>query len=532
MSQAQPVSFQLLDEPWIPCETSAGQRIELGLRQVLERAHELSAVHDESPLVTAVLHRLLLVVLDRALSPTTREDWLRLWSAETLPAAPIEDYLASWQHRFDLFDEKRPFMQVARLEAMMTAERGKPPERQPMSEIVMETSNFGGQVHLFAPKPADDADAGCTPAEAAKALLVFQGYSGGGRINNETASWKSGLTRAVAVILIRARTLRETLLLNLVWRSKRAVDDVPPWERARDIARVDRPPAGPSDQMLWPCRRAQLVPMTHHGVVAVAEAVTGAGEKFEQDVFDPLAAYVVRDPKRGPLGVRFDTDRSLWRDSAVLFELSGDAGRRPEAVQQLAELIAEQELPPLQQLSTQMLGMATDQRKVHLWRDERLPLPNRILVDKNRVEPLRPALALAEAVGTDFERKVLYVLCERILSPGEREAHRDDIGRLRDSLAAGPAYWAALGLAFPEWLSLLGSIDDPDDALPAWRDTVRAAVRQAFDLACRRVGTGARAIQAVAQAEKTFGKLLYQHGLLPPKSAAPATQTLDTGVPS
>jgi CRISPR system Cascade subunit CasA len=118
-----PARFDLVEEPWLPCETPAGERIELGIRTVLHRAHELAALHDESPLVTAVLHRLLLAILDRALQPKTRDDWLALWRAERLPAAEIDAYLEKWKERFDLFHPKRPFMQVAGLEEKLLQDR-------------------------------------------------------------------------------------------------------------------------------------------------------------------------------------------------------------------------------------------------------------------------------------------------------------------------------------------------------------------------------------------------------------------------
>jgi hypothetical protein len=158
--------------------------------------------------------------------------------------------------------------------------------------------------------------------------------------------------------------------------------------------------------------------------------------------------------------------------------------------------------------------MASDKKIVAvilIYRAERMPVPPSMLVDANRVEALKCALQVAEEVGAALDRQVLFVLCERALAPSDRQAHRDDIQNLKDSLAAMPAYWSALGQGFERWLVELGDADDPDEALPTWKSAVRRAAQEAFDDARRRLGTHARGLQAAAQAEGTLRKILAEH---------------------
>ena len=63
------VSFDLLKRAWVPCIRADGTLDELSLRDALVRAHELRALHGESPLVVAALYRLLLAVLHRVFGP-------------------------------------------------------------------------------------------------------------------------------------------------------------------------------------------------------------------------------------------------------------------------------------------------------------------------------------------------------------------------------------------------------------------------------------------------------------------------------
>src|SRR6266851_5980080 len=108
-------SFDLTKEGWLPCFPLTGPMRLLSLRQLFAQAHELRDLVDESPLSTAALHRMLLVILYRALGPRTKRDWKVLWTVAHFEAKRIGDYLDQWQARFDLFDEKRPFAQVGGL---------------------------------------------------------------------------------------------------------------------------------------------------------------------------------------------------------------------------------------------------------------------------------------------------------------------------------------------------------------------------------------------------------------------------------
>src|SRR5262249_16993500 len=133
-----PMRFDLLREPWIACETLQGKREVLGIAAVLERAHELAAVADESPLVTAATYRMLLALVDQAYLPRNRTEWLTLWKAPTLPADALGEYFARWGERFDLFHPERPFLQVAGLDKALAAAKGKEPERVSVWRFVME----------------------------------------------------------------------------------------------------------------------------------------------------------------------------------------------------------------------------------------------------------------------------------------------------------------------------------------------------------------------------------------------------------
>jgi CRISPR system Cascade subunit CasA len=511
MPEAENISYDLVREPWIPCERPDGTRALVGIEVALVEAHTFAALHDESPLVTAMLHRLLLAILQRVFAPRTMEDWVALWEAEAFDAGKVRAYLAKWRERFDLFHPERPFLQVANLREVLRTERGSDPEPTLAWRLAMESSRHSeGAMNLFESLPPE---ADLAPARAARALLGYMAFTPGGRIQNEAESWKGGPLRPGAVTLVRGSTLRRTLLCNLLWLARRNPEDVPPWERDLPTQRVVRSPAGPIDLLIWPSRRVEL--LAEHaggGGAIVRKVITAAGERMDADVPDPMFAYAVRDPKKPPLALRVDPERSVWRDAAALFDAATGAGqfRRPAACSQVAELVDQGILPRAARLDLEVLGLASDQASISLWRAERVPLPAALLTDPVRVATLRKALELAEELGRKLDYDVLGALARSGLAPGSRDVHKDDVQRLKQALGAMPVYWAALGQAFVPWLSALGEAADLDPHLAAGRAALRRTARDVAREAALRLGTGARALQAGAKAERALRRVLRE----------------------
>src|SRR5579872_7102886 len=105
-------SFNLLSEPWIPCAWLDGGMTSLGIRETLANAHAIREIVDQSPLVTASLHRLLLAIVHRTIQgPANTRDWASLWSSRAFHIPAFDRYFATCRARFDLFDGAHPFYQ-------------------------------------------------------------------------------------------------------------------------------------------------------------------------------------------------------------------------------------------------------------------------------------------------------------------------------------------------------------------------------------------------------------------------------------
>ena len=109
------IKYDVLKEPWIPVVDRAGETQNYGILDVLAKAHELKEITDASPLVEYGLYRLLCVFLMDALRPEESYDIEDLLAEGRFDMEQIAAYVSRCQAEgasFDLFDEKRPFLQT------------------------------------------------------------------------------------------------------------------------------------------------------------------------------------------------------------------------------------------------------------------------------------------------------------------------------------------------------------------------------------------------------------------------------------
>jgi CRISPR system Cascade subunit CasA len=428
-------SFNLVEEPWAPCiRHDDGALIELGLRDALVQAHTLRQVHAEPSIVTAGLLRLMLAVLHRVFGPDGDEGWQRLWQAGRWDAAALDAYFERWRHRFDIFDDDRPFAQVS------TPPRGKP---RPGNALRFEGAK-GVTATLF--DHTTDADViELSPALAARRLLAYlafhpAGLSGGGQPNYTDSPWSRG-----AIFVVEGHNLFETLALNLLppqYRLPAAGDDRPAWEQ-EDPFRQRASPGGHLDYLTWPSRRMRLIPeLSYDGRVVVSRFYVSPGLRLDPEtrVSDPMKCYRVRRKKRSFVYVA--PERPLWRDVAAIFGLSGSS--RPPAPISLA--VAQHRAGALGGVrGIAAFGQACQQAKPYYFLRRHLPLPLHALSEPDLAAALQGALEVADAVGAALS-KARWASLPSTLSPGARfwAAAEEPLRELMDGLEQGdgnPGGW-------------------------------------------------------------------------------------------
>jgi CRISPR system Cascade subunit CasA len=500
--------FCLVDEPWIPCERLDGSRVELGIEEVLLHAHELRAIADSSPLITAALHRLLLAILHRCFGPPDLRRWIDLYRKGHFDFNALTAYLGQWRERFDLFHPERPFYQV----------RGLRFDSDPIDVLISERTNWGGGVNLFEHRP-DGIGTSLEPSAAARLLLVAHAFAPGGLIRKAgepTAATAGPLNRG-AIVIVRGDTLFETLALNVLvyapdaerpipGSSKR---DCPAWERAplpQSLRRPDEPrraPDGWLDLLTWQSRRLEL--RIEQGCVIGCVRCVGQG-LADKSPRDPMLAWRF-DDKRGALPLGFDMQRAFWRDSHALFQATDFAKdvERPKALDQLARLELRDVVPAGRRLSLELLGMRGDQAKILLVRSERIPVSPKLLANPDLAESVREVLGFAETAASSLS-SALFTFARFALAPGERKPETKDIRQLVDSLGAEPIFWSRAKAHFDAYLVRLS--EDESAARGAFARSVSREAHNCFAEASESLGTSARILKGAALAANTLSHRL------------------------
>ena len=538
-------SFNLVDQPWIPCVDIGGRRQFLGLEATLSGAPRIREIYDDSPLVTVTLHRLLLAILHANFGPADDGAWGELWQKGSgrFDVKTLHDYFHAPERyrRFDLFDADRPFYQSAAVPfSVIDPETTKSERSYAISVAKMATELAAGNNDTLFDHSVDDRPRSIGPAEAARLVLACQGYSLGGRITFEQkqdgSADSSPLVKG-AVAVVRGDNLFQTLMLNLCCYSEiqgepfrfDRREDKPAWDRDRPAEPCDRMVTGYLDLLTWQSRRIRLRPeVSEKGDLIVRTVVIMKGEQFLDGfarhgnetmvAFTRNAKATEKQDPWPPVG--FSEDRVLWRDSLALFESTEDARQRPKTVTWLNNLADDRRLDRADVYRLDMFGLSSDQAKVLLWRHERLPLPLALLNDPRLLRVVRLALEQSEAVRQSLLQSVwqfakLLLLRDESKQPGTEQGK--DIRKLIESLGADRLYWSALEVPFHQLLSKLPKIatpevDDSDGACEAvlqeWGNGLKRVANRVFDISINREGSSARSLKAAVFAERYFAGLL------------------------
>lgn len=511
-------TFNLVTDPWLPCEMSSGEVREFSLKDLFRKATGIRDLVDPSPLVRVALYRLLLAILYRTHAEAA-EDWPALWD-EGWGEGAILDYLEKWRGRFDLFSPEYPFYQRPDIDT------GK--KVAPVTKLSHEL--VSGNNKQLPDHSRDDDPPGITPARAARLLVGCQawgiggGVSGGGRPNFTSAPLPKG-----ACMVPLGANLRDTLLLNLVPLSglmkfprqfvleSGQADDRPAWERAGEAQVVERPPDGMSDYLTWQARYVRLLPAESGNVHFM---VFAQGEKIkwpspDAPPVDPFHAFT--EDSKGRVVVRgVRPDRAVWRDAESLFAHSQAEGcRTAPALFNAARnrLSLDRSLDRVLPVLVSGIAVPGGQPPPDLWCADTFRVPANLVIDQKAFDVLHQALELA----TDVARLLHYAIkqfAETYLQMSETPGDPKAIKALTIAICREDSYWSQLEAPF---LKFLPSLAEEEPEVESWHEHVRSAVIDAFEASLTSQDTTGRHWKARTAASGKFLGGLYK--LIPKEEA-------------
>jgi CRISPR system Cascade subunit CasA len=464
------MSFNLLQEAWIPVISSNWQRQELSLIGFFERWRNLREIQADNPPTTLAIHRFLTAILHRAYNgPRDEEHWEEI--SEDGGQKAIE-YLQEHADKFDLFHPEYPFMQDISIKS------------DAAGEIYQAAQIHGNNTSTVFCHEHQWSQARISISEGARLLLRLQIFDVGGKKAGATDSAGVIHTMGAANILVRGQTIQETLMLNLMQYDPAGDipstvngEDLPSWERPL-LPPGNREPSGYIDHLTYQYRRCRLFLEGEN----VLKAASHPGDKLPRDLSAQIwecSIPYVKNPK-GSFPLRLNLGRSLWRDSAVFLQ-SSDSSTRPRTLDWVADLKAEDLIG--ENIHLQVLGLTVDNAKPLGWINAQFSAPLIYLTNRNLWSSLSIALEIVEKhqqVFRSFKGSPYHALAEALKN--------GDAGKLAGTLSGETRYWATLDREFQIFLAKLPQ-DKTTDAngtiygineLPTWTKTVQRAARIAF----------------------------------------------------
>ena len=522
-------SFNLVDEAWIPVIATDGDFLELSLRDMLAYAPDLHEISCETAIQSTAILPLVLAILHRVFGPPNLDVWKALWEAGEFDMSRLDEYFARWRERFDLFHAQRPFLQM-------------PDARVDPKSLIHLIHPMGNTGTLFS-HVSDDSGIALSPAAAARYLLTARCFKTAG-----PGPWGTrhgpGFTDSIfargVMFWACGTTLFETLLLNLVQYpdengpTQHTDSDAPAWEMddlhlQRELSQEHRhyltdqtdhmpnikkipetPPLGYLDYLTWSNNRMQLIPeLTDNGAL-VREAVVAPAINLSADVRSPQRRYIQRE-KKGEISysfLYFNADKALWRDYDSLLKRETVKVFPPAVVEWLAELTQYEILDSNYPIRLIASGMLADQAKTIFYRQEIMPLPLDLLRDEDRIREIRQAIAHAEDCAAKLHN-ALNMLAEHVLQRGA-DGKPDNANRnsLVKQWNARERYWIALEPIFWRFIETL--VEDSDEAMRGWGDSLRGEALGALRYAANLAGDSPWALKGGIYAERYLRRELNE----------------------
>lgn len=385
------VSFNVLDGPWIPAVTAYGEEVLLGIRETLYKAHELREISSASPLEEYAVYRFLGLFLMDALRPESEFDIEDLLEAGRFDPEAIENYISLCRSEgvsFDLFDEKRPFLQSPVDEKLDGS-------LKPVSILDCTKPSGNNHTHFLHKTALENSLA---PASAMRQLLTTYLFS-----TAAAQGYPSGVYGAPPYFgVIIGSSLFETLAHTLLPTNQIEIELDDPqvlWRRndpvipKRDVGKTSW-----LQGMLFPNRRIRLVP-DEKGNASGAYLCQGENFINKESWRDPYVTYRRNKDKVFPM--RPNSDRAIWRNLCDIIDTRGGTAA------QLLSLY--RELSSNAAANLTLYGVETNNASYLQICKHSLRLPLRILDSEDCSELLRLGIAAAEDLARSLGKALSSV---------------------------------------------------------------------------------------------------------------------------
>lgn len=479
------MTFNVLSEPWIPVKTSDGVVKELGILELLEKAPELLEIADAMPHYEYGIYRMLFVFLMDAYRPENEDEiYYDLLDNGSFDMERINEYVKACNadgERFDLLDEKYPFMQCGKDQWAADA---KVKSSANLSSVFAAGNNH---VHF---DHCREKDRKLTFAEAAKAVCSVNLFCTSGV--QGYPSTPSGAPPIYSIV--KGNTLFETLVYGMVAVHQSRKDDIPLW-RSQEYVEPKKQVAKISllEGLTLPCRR--ICVLQENGEIASALFEQGLNYVNYTAWNDPYVSYY--QTKAGDrANLKPGIDKETWRNLDTLLNISDTS---PEIVKQYFRNTN------CQNVHVCTYSVVTNQASYLDMQKGEYTIPADIVRTPQRFEVLQEALAATELNGRIL-RDAVKELAKKLGSDGKTGAAVSECERTLQR------YYAAVKTEFFSWLCP-GLQKVPGNELnmcrQEWSTKIRRICWDTYDSFAERLGAD---IHVLMKAQKVKKDILQKEG--------------------
>jgi len=335
--------MNLVSDGWVPVISEDGNSTLVSLDTLFRDAECIRDLIANPPQRIALM-RLLICITQAALDgPEDEEDWVR---CRNRIGSSSREYLAKWQHRFELYGEQ-PFLQIAALRASE-----KDVFKTPLDKMDIDLATASRHV-LFDREAASSIPRTHSAAAIALSLVTFQSFGlGGGK--STRASWgqvdidgsansttnnnytAGPCTGSRLFVMLGGDTLAETIHLNLVpkFLVREGMPSVrfgkPVWEVFPSGYATERSHEMRGEYLAW------LVPLSRFLILDPADSsyirIVTNGYSYPSDPSsfrDPMLTVIPTQDGDGNESLGYlaaRPGRHPWRDLHAVLALASEAG--------------------------------------------------------------------------------------------------------------------------------------------------------------------------------------------------------------
>lgn len=389
------MKFSVIDEPWIKVLRNEGNIERTTIRDILRNGGNIKCIIENNILIRFGIQRLLSVILQdslqldsidsliKALSELKSNSWRSRFTR-------IENYLNSYEDRFDLFSDTRPFLQDPTL-----------PKNKLTYVATLNPSTPSG-INVTHLHRGSEKDFIISAESAIKLLTIQQPFvtmGGGGMVQsiNGTPPW---------YVTLVGNNLLETLLLNCYCGEREVSKDfgIPAWRReSSEVPSGSVNTVGYLEALTWQPRRILLIPIVDEKNTYKC-SMTGLSSRFyvEKMVFktgakinflwpdDPNVVHVIKE--EGKKCLKPSINRHYCIDLPN-FVFSGGINSmkeeicRPSVIEQFSDLVKRYKY--FSEAKVSVYGFYTDKAKYIDWNNVQFSVPINILANKENCLHIR-----------------------------------------------------------------------------------------------------------------------------------------------